>query len=121
MVTCSNLRDWGKLATYFNNLSADFLLGVPHNWIQTWAMLVWFADQTGYKVGTMQWTFGDAHIYIEDSHIEAAKAIANISLDSEVVEIELEYNPTDTRFLASDFSIPSKIPEPIVLIKPKLI
>lgn len=102
------------------------LLGVPHNWVQTWAMLVWFANQTGYKVGTMQWTFGDAHIYMEDSHIEAAKAIAGISLGSislgrDVYDIELDYNPTDNRFLASDFSIPSRIPEPIVLIKPKLI
>jgi thymidylate synthase len=53
--------------------SADMLLGVPHNWIQHWAFMLYLAHHTGLSVGSMYWILGDAHIYDEESHVLAAK------------------------------------------------
>ena len=108
---CSNLSDWGKLATYFNILSADMLLGVPHNWIQSWAMLMWFAHHAGLKVGSMTWMWGDAHIYKEESHLQTVSKI--LEAQAEDCPVELVYTPTTDAFKASDFSIVGEIAEPV--------
>lgn len=117
---CSNLSDWGKLATYFNILSADMMLGVPHNWVQYWAMLLYFANKTGFEVGTMQWILGDAHIYLEESHLEVANSILKAG-KYQSNEINLIYNPSSEAFLAKDFTIDSTVPDPVTTVRPKLI
>lgn len=103
--------------------SADMLLGVPHNWIQSWAMLIWFARHTNLKVGTIYWLFGDAHVYNEPSHIGAANSIlANV--DSHVKHysnFELIYRPTSSGFLADDFYLEGCVPSPSVKIRPRLL
>jgi thymidylate synthase len=55
--------------------SQDMLLGFQANIVQYWALLTYFAFHSNLKVGSLTWVFGDAHIYNEESHIEAAKQI----------------------------------------------
>lgn len=98
--------------------SQDVLLGTPHNWIQYWAYLTWLASRTGYKVGTMTWIFGDAHIYNDASHKDTAiEIIGNVNKNTQGVK--MIYTPTSKEFKASDFKIEG-IPEPVVNGKPKL-
>jgi len=102
--------------------SADMLLGVPHNWVQTWALLVYMAERTGFEVGTMQWTFGDGHIYNEVSHLEVANSFIDFAFTYTGLtkELKLEYKPTSLEFLSGDFHTIGTIPEPTILTRPSL-
>ena len=108
------------------NRSSDTIIGLPHNWVQYWALLKYFAYHSDLKVGNLIWMFGDAHVYAEESHIQAA---TEIILNSDVeYDIDLEYNYSGDidefetpKFLASDFRIIGEIPNPIVTVKPKLL
>lgn len=55
--------------------SADVLLGLIHNLVQHWALLVFVAHHTGLKVGWMTWQGADIHLYNEPSHIACATEI----------------------------------------------
>jgi thymidylate synthase len=99
--------------------SADMLLGVPHNWIQSWAMLLWFAHHAGLKVGSMTWMWGDAHVYNEESHVDTAETM--IRFYTGMDEVKMVYTPTSEEFKASDFTIEGDIPDPIVTTRPKLL
>jgi thymidylate synthase len=110
--------------------SADMLLGVPHNWIQTWALLLYFAYHSNLDVGTLQWSFGDAHIYKEDSHLTTANEIIDLPLTSLARDIPtLVYSPMEIEyddslvpiFKTSDFFMEGEIPDPLVTGRPKLI
>jgi len=109
----------GRLSMKSYQRSADMLLGVPHNWIQSWAMLLWFAHHAGLKVGSMTWMWGDAHIYNEQSHIDTAETM--ISFYTGMDEVKMVYTPTSEEFKASDFTIVGDIPDPIVNTRPKLL
>ena len=109
----------GGLSMKSYQRSADMLLGVPHNWIQSWAMLMWFAHHAGLKVGSMTWMWGDAHIYNEPSHVDTAETM--IRFYTGMDEVKMVYTPTSEDFKASDFSIIGEIPEPIVTTRPKLL
>lgn len=105
--------------------SADMLLGVPHNWIQSWAFLLWLCTQTDCVPGELIWVFGDAHIYCEDSHLEVVHQMRYL-LDNTVPSLlnipRLVYNgkPGD-EFKASDFEMVGKISEPAITIRPTLL
>lgn len=102
--------------------SADMLLGVPHNWVQSWAMLMYFALQTGLQVGSMTWMWGDAHVYKEESHLEVVKQLLEHKSKLEVdQEVELFYEPSSEDFLASDFMVVGSVPSPVVSLRPKLL
>lgn len=109
----------GRLSMKSYQRSADMLLGVPHNWIQSWAMLMWFAHHAGLKVGSMTWMWGDAHIYNEQSHVDTAETM--IRFYTGMDEVKLIYTPTSEDFKASDFTIEGDIPDPIVTTRPKLL
>lgn len=100
--------------------SADMLLGVPHNWVQSWAMLMWFANHAGLKVGSMTWMWGDAHVYDEESHIDTAHNMIRYCTGT-TTKFDMVYKPTSKDFKASDFSIIGEIPEPVVTTRPKLL
>ena len=103
--------------------SADLLLGVPHNWIQSWALLLWLAYHARIKVGTLRWIFGDLHIYHHQSHIDTAYQIMNNKINwCNKNTFNLEYQPKndDEVFLAEDFIMTGVIPEPKVFLKPEL-
>lgn len=110
--------------------SADLLLGVPHNWVQYWALLLYFAHHAGLNPGWIRWDFGDAHIYNEPSHMNTAREIAygHDDVDFETDDCELVYkcsgeldNFGTPKFKASDFKVIGEIPKPLVTLKPKLI
>lgn len=102
--------------------SADILLGVPHNWIQSWALLLWLAYKTNYQVGTMRWLFGDAHLYQEDSHLETATALLSCATNTfRESGFELVYTPSTHWFNADDFTIVGNIPDAVVTSTPKLL
>jgi thymidylate synthase len=107
--------------------SADLLLGVPHNWIQYWALLLYFAHHSELKVGSLRWIFGDAHIYHEPSHLDAVNQLLRIPVQPEVDNsFNLRYNTVVQstgvpEFKARDFVIDGVIPEPKVFTKPKLL
>lgn len=91
----------GKLYLLTNQRSADMVCGVPHNWIQTWAFLMWLAHRTGLQVGGFRWIGGDCHLY--QAHYELADRI--IAAEGEIVTPTLAYNPTDEMFRADDFTL----------------
>lgn len=100
--------------------SADLLLGVPHNWIQSWALLMWLAHQADLQPGNLRWIFGDLHVYQEDSHLQCAAEI--LAARPQACNPTLVYNAIDKRdFSAADFDMVGVIPEPIVTTRPKLL
>lgn len=130
----------GELHMKTYQRSADMILGIPHNWVQSWAMLMYFAHHSGLKVGTMTWMWGDAHIYEEESHVNTVDEIKSLANQSNFeqegselysyfwqnIPVDLVYNPAPSDeavppFLADDFSIVGEIPQPLVKTKPKLL
>jgi thymidylate synthase len=104
--------------------SGDLLLGVCHNFVQHYSLLTYLAHKTGLKVGWYQWQGGDVHVYNEPSHIECAEAIINMKGESFNAVPRLVYTPTSENFLAKDFSVEwdgADIPEPVTMIRPKLL
>jgi thymidylate synthase len=55
--------------------SCDVLLGLPHNWIQTWALLLYFAHWANLRVGSLRWIWGDLHLYQHSSHQATAEQL----------------------------------------------
>lgn len=100
--------------------SCDMVLGVPHNWIQYWAFLMYLAHKSGRKVGSFHWIGGDCHVYPD--HIEAVEEMKKIyRQNSSGLQIQtpnykipnLVYNPTSEDFKADDFSLDGKY-EPLM-------
>jgi thymidylate synthase len=119
----------GRLHMKTYQRSADLLLGVPHNWVQSWAMLLYFAHHAGLQVGSMTWMWGDAHIYQEESHMLAAEEIINAEAPVLAYANSLVYEPKEVVldnagvpiFKASDFRIVGTVPEPLVTSKINLL
>ena len=109
----------GELSLRTYQRSADILLGVPHNFCQTWALLLWLCNQTGLQPGLLMWQFGDLHLYDEPSHIEVADAIIGCDLANRT-PVKMVYHGTGD-FKASDFEIMGDIAEPVTTIRPKLL
>lgn len=123
----------GKLVMTHYQRSADLLLGIPHNFMQYWALLHYFAFHSGLQVGEIHWTIGDAHIYQDPSHVEVVEELENYyenvlyekydPVDSPAMEYNFsgEHDSAGVPvFKASDFSLVGEIPEPIVKSRPKL-
>lgn len=97
--------------------SADIMLGVPHNWIQYWAFMEWICAQTNLKMGLLNWSGGDVHIYEE--HLLVALSI--VSTDIKESSSKLIYNPKDVSvFKADDFHIVNE-EDPIITSKLKMV
>lgn len=82
--------------------SADTVCGVPHNWIQSWAFLMWLAHRSGRVVGTMDWKGGDTHLY--DIHTDLAQKVVAQDLGNGAPPV-LVYTPTSEEFKADDFTL----------------
>lgn len=112
----------GKLHLNTYQRSADILLGVPHNWIQTWAMLMWLATRVKLEVGSVCWVFGDLHLYQHPTHIQTAEQLIGVETSDRYPNpFELRYHPTCREFLAEDFKMAGDVPEPFVHTKPALL
>lgn len=123
----------GELHCTHYQRSADMLLGLPHNLIQYWALMLFFAHHADLGAGTIRWVFGDAHIYDEPSHMIAVHEMLQKGLiddpeyqDSEDAPI-LIYQPGAQKqggvpaFLAEDFKMIGAIPAPLTTVKPRLL
>jgi len=80
--------------------SADMVCGVPHNWIQYWAFLMWLASRSGRGVGRFRWIGGDCHVYEEHEGIVADMLNADVRGTPSLV-----YSPSGTAFRADDFAL----------------
>ncbi len=107
--------------------SADFLLGVSHNWVQSWAMLMYFAHHANLKVGSLTWMLGDAHIYDHPTHIDAVKEMVDACEYHICKPVDLIYDYSGSvddygtpQFLASDFRMIGTPSKPVTDIKPVL-
>lgn len=83
--------------------SVDVVCGLPHNWFQYWAFLLWLAHRTGRGVGKFTWIGGDIHIY--SKHVELARAICAVVKTDKINTPNLLYTPTGEEFKADDFSL----------------
>lgn len=104
-----------KLTIKTYQRSADVICGVPHNWIQYWAFLLWVCHLTDTKPGSLIWIGGDVHIYEE--HKDLAIKICRTAPSEQSKDKEkdkesqktstpnLIYKGTSKRFLADDFSL----------------
>lgn len=80
--------------------SVDVICGLPHNWIQYWAFLLWLSERTDKKVGSLIWIGGDMHIY--QQHYDIAKRIINVYVNPAPV-LNLKSRGVD--FKADDFEL----------------
>lgn len=99
-----------KLHMTMYQRSSDMVLGLPHNWIQYWAMMMWLCHNSGRKMGTFTWLGGDCHVY--ECHFDAVDEICKTDVGS-VKTPQLIYNPTSSSFKASDFSLDNEY-KPII-------
>lgn len=82
--------------------SADMVLGVPHNFIQYWAFLLYLAYQSGRKVGSFTWLGNDCHIY-QDHYQMVDKIVDQYPYVKPTPN--LIYNSSSSEFKADDFSL----------------
>jgi thymidylate synthase len=86
------------LVTY--QRSADLVCGLPHNWAQAWALLVWLASRSGRTPGSLVWVGGDVHLY--ECHLPLARRV----LAQEPRGTPgLAYTSSGPDFRADDFSL----------------
>jgi thymidylate synthase len=87
------------LVTY--QRSADAVCGLPHNWIQYWAFLLWLAARSGRGVGSLTWVGGDVHVYREHWGL-AGRIVAAAGTRRSP---GLRYEPSSPEFRADDFAL----------------
>lgn len=99
--------------------SSDMVVGLQHNLLQYWALLMFIAHRAGHDLNNLRlhWIGGDCHIY--KSHIPLVKKIIRSNYN-DVNTPKLIYTPTSEEFKASDFSLDRKY-EPIITDKAELI
>lgn len=98
--------------------SCDMVCGVPHNWFQYWAFLLWTAHLTKHPVGSLTWIGGDVHIY--ETHDELARKIVSVSAERSFSTPELVYNATSKEFMADDFTL-SSLYRPAILDRAEMV
>lgn len=98
-----------EIVTY--QRSVDVICGLPHNWLQYWAFLLWLSHKTGMTPHKLVWIGGDVHVYKE--HLDLANKLRESS-DLCCRTPVLLYNPTSEDFKADDFVLSIKY-DPIVL------
>jgi thymidylate synthase len=115
------------LDCYTFQRSADMVLGLPHNFVQQWALLKYFATHAGLVDGKLYYTVGDAHIYNDESHLKIIDECYIDKTKEDEVYFNLRYNFSNNYdsdgvpvFKASDFKVLGEIPEPKTSIRGKL-
>jgi len=103
-----------KVHMIMNQRSCDVMLGMQHNWLQYWALLMYLANSCGRKVGTLRWLGGDVHLY--EDHVPFAQQMSALR-DLPHNDTKMEYNPTSPDFKADDFTLVDRPPS---YCKPKL-
>lgn len=92
----------GGLTLYHYQRSADVVVGLPHNLIQYWALLLWLARRGGRRPARLIYQLGDAHLYEE--HAGLTHRILDAA-DFLQETPQLICTPSSEDFLADDFTI----------------
>lgn len=119
MISCS-VDISNKLHMTMVQRSADVVVGLPANWIQYWAFLLWLAHLTERTVGTFTWIGNDVHIY--DVHEKIVYEIIKRA-DEVKTTPSLIYNdnkPTGKEFKADDFIL-TGVYFPVVLDRAEMV
>src|SRR6266566_4507954 len=90
----------GKLSLLTYQRSVDVIVGLPHNWLQYWAFLLWLSHKTGLEPSGLTWIGGDIHVY--EQHLDLAGRILS---QRQQVSPKLVYKSTNQDFLACDFRL----------------
>jgi thymidylate synthase len=110
--------------------SADTLLGLPHNWVQAWALLKWLAHRADCVPGSMTWIGGDVHLYDHPTHVQCAREIVGSQWwydcsngGTHIASPSLLYTPSSSQFKAADFDVVrySANDPPLTDIRPELL
>jgi len=97
--------------------SVDVICGLPHNWIQYWAFLLWLAHSTQRQVGKFIWIGGDIHVY--EQHLPLA--LRMITQDPEPIKTpNLVYTPTSAQFKADDFTLDAEY-QPLIVERAEMV
>lgn len=90
------------LTTY--QRSADAVVGLPANWVQYWALLLWLAGRGDRAVGSLTWHGGDVHVYQCHEALARKVVVADVS---GLKTPRLVYAPArrDSWFKADDFTL----------------
>jgi thymidylate synthase len=91
-------RNYLTLVTY--QRSADVVCGLPHNWVQYWAFLLWLAHRGGREPRRLVWLGGDVHLY--EVHKDLASEVIKVAPSTGP---ELVYTSTSEDFRADDFAL----------------
>lgn len=82
--------------------SCDVVVGMQHNWIQYWALLLWLCRESGRAPGKFTWLGGDCHIYEE--HKDLANSLLNLEWkDTSSPSPSLLLSTVPGGFLEKDF------------------
>jgi thymidylate synthase len=103
------------LVTY--QRSVDVICGLPHNWVQYWAFLMWLAHRGNRQVGSLTWIGGDVHVY--EAHQDLAKRVVKAAGEVKEPTPQLIYQPTSDDFKADDFTL-SMPYEPVLIEKAEM-
>ena len=91
----------GRLTLTTYQRSVDVICGLPHNWLQYWAFLLWLCARTERTPGRLVWIGGDIHVY--EAHLDLARRI--VALESLPEQPELVYTPVGMQFAADEFRL----------------
>lgn len=100
LIQCFGDAD-GRLHLKTYQRSCDTVCGLPANWIQIWAFMMWVARRSGMRPGSLTWVGGDVHLY--DCHADLAQRI--VAADPQRAAPDLVYAPTSDDFKADDFTL----------------
>lgn len=101
--------------------SADLLLGVPHNWIQYWALGEWIVGMTNSYLRKFTWIGLDCHIY------ETHTALAHRMARSRLAKVnndplpDLYQRENINIFKADNFTMDNPPSSPLFTERPELI
>lgn len=105
------------LVTY--QRSADAVCGVPHNWVQYRALLLWLAHRTGHAPRRLTWIGGDVHLYA--AHAGLARRITDAwDVGDQPATPNLVYRPSADAFRADDFTLDAPY-EPVLDLRAEMI
>jgi thymidylate synthase len=104
------------LVTY--QRSADVVCGLPHNWVQYWALLLWLASSAGRHAGSLTWVGGDVHVY--GCHLALAREIIHAADGLAGAGPQLVYEPSGPDFRAHDFGLDARY-EPVLAARAKMV
>lgn len=96
--------------------SVDVICGLPHNWVQYWAFLVWLCPLTGTRPGSLIWIGGDVHIYEEHSELVGDM----LSRDVSGIDTPGLFMSADNQFRARNFAINREY-RPLIETKAKMV